>query len=69
MIDEDYRKVIHVVVDGIPLKVTVNTQQLGNPYVEDIFVEDPEYSIYPLMDDSAYAELCWVVTNTLKEDY
>ena len=63
---EGCHKILHVVVDGIPLLVTVNTQQLGNPYVEDIFVEDPEYSIYNLMCNSAYEDLCRIVVNELE---
>ena len=62
---EDQKKVIHVVVDGIPLLVTVNTQQVGIPYIEDIFVEDPEYSIHNLMCDSAYEALCNAVVSKL----
>lgn len=62
---EDHHKILHVVVNGIPLLVTVNTQQLGNPYVEDIFVEDPEYSIYNLMCNSAYEDLCNAVMDKL----
>lgn len=65
MIGEDYHKILHVVVDGIPLDVTVNTQQLGNPYVEDVFVEDTEYSVYNLMCDSAYEDLCNAVVSKL----